>query len=151
MFEDLKRCIEDIARPILGEINADIVELKVYKQNNITVIEIIADKVNGGINSDECAYINREVSRNLEELEIVGSGYAVNVFSPGVDRPLKDKRDFMRVMGRDVRFFLNEKLQGKLEHSGIVSEVFDNEVKIKVKSEELVILYETINKAVQII
>jgi len=57
----------------------------------------------------------------------------------------------MRVMGRDVRFFLNEKLQGKLEHSGIVSEVFDNEVKIKVKSEELVILYETINKAVQII
>ncbi|MBU0468597.1 MAG: hypothetical protein KKD07_07765 [Candidatus Omnitrophica bacterium] len=151
MLEDLRNCVEDIARPVLSEINAEIFELKVNNQNNIIVIEIIVDKVNGGINSDECAYINREISRNLEELEIVGSGYAVNVFSPGVDRPLKDKRDFLRVIGRDVRLHLTEKIEGKLEHSGTVEEVFDNKVKIKVKSEELIILYEIISKAVQII
>ena len=151
MLEDLRKSINDIAKPIVNGINGEIFELKVNKQNNLIVIEIIVDKINGGINSDECAAVNRKISKTIEELDVVGSGYVVNVFSPGIDRPLENKIDFLRVVGRDVRFHLSEKIEGKLEHSGIVEEVFDNEVKIMVKSRDLIIKYEIINKAVQII
>lgn len=151
MLEELRVCINDIAEPIANSISAQIFELKVNKQNNVIVIDLVVDKARGGINSDECAFVNREISKILEEQDVVGVGYAINVSSPGVDRPLENRRDFMRVVGREVRFHLSEKLEGKLEHAGIVDEVFDDEVKIKVRSEDLVIKYTIINKAVQII
>ena len=80
---------------------------------------------------------------------LISGDYVVEVSSPGLDRSLKNRKDFMRVTGREVRFFLNTMVENKLEQAGIVVEVHDDRVGIDSKGRRIEIHFEKINKAKQ--
>ena len=77
--------------------------------------------------------------------------YSLEVSSPGLDRPLKTKKDFLRVSGREVVFYLSENLHGKKEHQGVIKDVSEEKVEVQTKSGLVSIPFKIINKAVQII
>ena len=80
-------------------------------------------KPEGGINLDECATLNRDIGRLLDEKDIIREGYILEVSSPGLDRPLKTKNDFSRLLNKKAKFFLNEAINGKLEWDGLINKV----------------------------
>jgi ribosome maturation factor RimP len=59
------------------------------------------------VDVDECAKISNELSVVLEAHELVGENYVLNVSSPGLDRPLKDIRQFRKNVGRKVSVSYN--------------------------------------------
>jgi ribosome maturation factor RimP len=56
-----------------------------------------------GVTVEDCARVSRVIEGWLDELPAVPERYVLEVSSPGVERPLARRRDFVRFAGREVR------------------------------------------------
>ena len=68
-----------------------------------TTLQIMADKrPEGGIEVNDCAKISSAISAVLDVEDPIGDEYALEVSSPGIDRPLTRLKDF-ETFGRAIR------------------------------------------------
>lgn len=139
--------IKVIIEPVLIEANIELVDLVFVHVNGGVTIRLLADKIGGGINLGECAQISRQISQRLEEKDIIASRYMLEVSSPGLDRPLKKERDFLRSLNKEAVFFLNDLVNGKCQWQGVISKVDQAAVFIQAAGQILEIPLIKINKA----
>ena len=151
IIESLAEKIEEIVRPFLGEIQAEIVDLNIGRAHHEIRIQLLVDKSQGGITLAECSDLNRKIGDILEGQNILTSHYVLEVSSPGIDRSLSTVRDFQRVIGRSVRFFLSEAVEGKIEHTGIIKRVENDNIFVQLETREIILPVTKIHKAKQII
>jgi len=148
---EVANTIRELIAPVFQDVGIELVDLQVKKPRQGWMVEVFADKEQGGISLDECAAINKRIVHILDEEGILGEDYELYVSSPGIDRPLKTEKDFKRVMGREVRFHLKEPVEAKLEYAGEIQAVEDQSVIVKTKGQRLKLNLDNIQKAVQII
>ena len=69
-----------------------------------------------GTTIDDCAKVSRVLLKALEEDEEFREGFTLEVTTPGLDRPLKLKRQFTKNIGRSLKVQLKDKTveNGKL-------------------------------------
>lgn len=110
---------------------------------NNKIVEILVDG-DQGISIDDCVKISRHVGFHLEEEEVFDNAYRLEVSSPGVDKPLKLLRQFIKNIGRNVRVLLNDgkTMEGKLLDAN--EESIYIEYKKKEKGKKAEVLQETI-------
>lgn len=142
---ELNRIIEDY----LKTQNIDLVDLIYRYEGRDLVLRILADRPEGGISIGDCAYINKEISVIFDAKNILEGQYTLEVSSPGLDRPLRQKQDFLRCTNKRVRFFLREPIEGKLEHVGIINKVEGEIVYLDIKAKVIEIPVLKIEKAKQ--
>lgn len=145
--EQLKSIIEEYLK---GQ-NLDLVDIIYRYEGRELFLRILVDKPEGGISLDECASVNENISRILDEEDSIGQKYILEVSSPGIDRPLATKNDFQRCIGRKVKFFLTEKINQKIELDGVTDKVTDDSVFINTKQGALEIPLLKIKKAKQVL
>ena len=134
-------------KPALKEIGADMIDFTIKRISEQTVIQLLIDKKNR-INLDECASVNRVISRILEEEDLISDKYLIDVSSPGLDRPFKERADFKRVVGQEIDIWLNEKVLDKVFISGKLKNIAEDSITIEDnKSNKLAIPLDAINKA----
>ena len=104
-------------------------------------------KPQGGITLEECALLCRQLKNLLEEKNIIDGDYVLEVSSPGLDRPLKRQRDFLRSLNKEVVFFLNDLVSGKCQWQGVITKVDEATVFIQAPGVILEIPLIKINKA----
>lgn len=120
----------DLAEEIrkLAELNLAqgqfIVDVLVSSRQGPKKVLVIADG-DQGINIDDCAEISRQLSKTLDEVGLIEDNYTLEVSTPGVEHPLKLKRQYRRNIGRNLRI----KLPGKMVE-GKLSEVNDDNIKL---------------------
>ena len=149
--EELENEIGAMITPILKEITAELVELSIKRQGKTFVLDVIADKLAGGITIDECAFINKQIVKTLEQECFLGDDFVVEVSSPGLDRALKTSKDFRRVRGRNVRLHLKQAVENKIEYQGQVADVAEDQINIVSQEKTITIPLDAISKAVQVI
>ncbi|HEY9362356.1 MAG TPA: ribosome maturation factor [Chitinophagaceae bacterium] len=152
MEQQLKEIEKKVTELLENEPSYFLVEAKISTGNNVKVF-IDADD---GASIDKLVKYNRSLYKIIEESALFGSAdFSLEVSSPGLDEPLKLKRQYIKNIGRDVEVVLNDgiKIDGKLisvDENGIVVE----EVKGKNKKKELIqhsFLFENIkNTKIQI-
>ena len=113
------------------------------------VVEVLVDKEFGGITVSECSAINREIFRQCDEAQILGEDFQVEVSSPGLDRPLQTPKDFSRKMGQLIRVHLRAPVKDRLEYSGTIKEVKDDQVIVDTPQGLMELAINNIQKAVQ--
>ncbi|MDD5019228.1 MAG: ribosome maturation factor RimP [Candidatus Omnitrophica bacterium] len=133
-----------------------LVDMRFYKrQGGAAVLEVLADRDEGGITLDECSRLNRELGDVLEKEGFLSQAYVLDVSSPGLDRSLTTAGDFRRARGRTVRFFLKDLVEGKFEHCGTVEDISDDTVTVRVTDKKgertIAISLGNINKAKQVV
>jgi ribosome maturation factor RimP len=143
-------------RPLLIEQLAKegfiLVDLRFYKNiQHELVFEILADREAGGITLDECGRLNKELGDLIEKSGILSESYSLEISSPGLDRPLMSASDFRRTIGRKIRVFLKEAVEGKIEHAGTCESVADDKVTLRTDTQTIEISMEKINRAKQVI
>lgn len=84
-----------------------------FKGNPGKVLVIVdGDK---GIGIDDCAELSRELSKNLDDTNLIPQAFNLEVSTPGLDQPLKSKRQYVKNIGRNVRVRQTDKTEeGKL-------------------------------------
>ncbi len=129
----------------------DLVDFIYRYEGASLILRLLVDKPEGGISLGECAHLNTEIGRILDENDALQQRYILEVSSPGLDRPLKTKKDFSRCINKRLRFFLNELINGRFELEGIVKELEGDSVYIEINGEPIEIPLSMINKAKQIL
>jgi len=82
-----------------------LVEVKVKATNNIKVF-IDGDK---GISIEKCVQFNRQLYKIIENSGLFSPGnFSLEVSSPGVDKPLKLQRQYLKNTGRNVEVLFND-------------------------------------------
>lgn len=61
-----------------------------------------------GLGIDSCARVSRQLGAQLEELDIIPGKFTLEVSSPGIDQPLKLKRQYVKNIGRSLKVELND-------------------------------------------
>jgi len=151
LSQDLSLQLTELIRRLLEDRQLDLVEISVKRQNRRLLIEVFADKPRGGITVDECASLNKQIGDELEEANLVEDSYLLSVSSPGLDRPLTTDKDFLRVIGKEVRIHMAEDSEGQREYAGFVKDVAEGRVRLQAKDGECYVPLEKIRKALQII
>ena len=68
-----------------------------------------------GVNIDDCAKLSRELSKALDDASIFDASYMLEVSTPGLDQPLKLKRQYRKNIGRKLRVQRpDNSIEGKL-------------------------------------
>lgn len=155
MFESLNEKVLEVIKPILDEEEIVLVGLSIRRQGQDMYLQILADRHTGGITIDECSSLNKRIGDALTTRDLIPTHYILEVSSPGLDRPLKTMQDFLRTMGREVRFFLSEPVENKIEYVGIIKRVEGDVVTIESHLQsrliEIDLPLNKINKAKQVI
>ena len=148
IIEELTKVIQ----PLLEEGNFELVEINFNRSRFAATLALFVDRIGGGITLDECTLLNRKIGDILDTSDIILERYVLEVSSPGIDRPLKTKNDFLRCIGKDVKFFLREAINGKIELDGKVSKAENERVSVEIKNGSLVeIALSNIVKARQVV
>ena len=101
-----------------------LVEVRIKPTNNIKVF-LDGDS---GITIEKCVQFNRALYKKIEEANIFPQGdFSLEISSPGLDEPLKLKRQYAKNIGRKVEIVLVDgtKKEGNLQHvseDGIILE-----------------------------
>jgi len=124
--------IANILVPIVDDERLELVEIEFKPVNKRWLLRIYIDK-EGGVTIDDCAYVSRELARNLDVEDIIMQPYTLEVSSPGLTRPLKKSEDFIRNKGKICRIITREAVAGKNEFMGEIGETVVDKVEIKEK------------------
>lgn len=91
-----------------------VVDVIVTAKNGPGKVLVLVDG-DEGISIDDCAEISRQLSKLLDESQLINDKYMLEVSTPGVDQPLKLKRQYKKHIGRTLKIKTAENLvDGKL-------------------------------------
>jgi ribosome maturation factor RimP len=95
--------IKQIASQVLTDNDLYLVDVELKGSTGNRVIWIYLESEKGNVSLDRCAGISREVNFLLDAAGWHGKKYTLNVSSPGLDRPLRDIRQYHSNIGRQAR------------------------------------------------
>jgi ribosome maturation factor RimP len=108
--------LERITEAVLDRLGFELVDLETAGHRARPILRLRIDRPDSepgrGITVDDCARVSRELEAALDVREDLLSSYILEVSSPGVERPLRKRRDFERSIGRWIRVRGFEPLAG---------------------------------------
>jgi len=126
--------IKALLRPAVENHGAFLVDIALRGEGKREVLEVFCE-TDKGITIGQCAEISREIIPSVDLANIIGANFRLEVSSPGVGIPLKDKRQFGTNKGRPMSIEYRDGDEIKLVE-GELGEVDD--VKIVLKTEKAV-------------
>jgi ribosome maturation factor RimP len=101
-------------------------------------LQIMAERRDAAAMSvDDCADISRTVSALLDVADPIPVAYALEVSSPGIDRPLIDRDDFVRYAGYEAKVEMSNLIDGRKRFRGRLLGADDGAVRIAVEDREV--------------
>ena len=87
--------VHEITDSILLSKGMELVDIEYRREAKGWVLRLYIDK-EGGVTLDDCTHISQEVGRNLDVEDFILTPYTFEVSSPGLTRPLKSEKDFVK-------------------------------------------------------
>lgn len=125
--ESYESRVEKHLLPLTEEHGFELVDVEYVKEAGTWYLRAYIDK-EGGIAVDDCEVISRALSSWLDKEDFIDDSYILEVSSPGLGRPLKKEKDFVRSMGKDVDVRLYRQLNKQKEFTGALSAYDENTV-----------------------
>ena len=125
--ESYESRVEAYLLPLMERHGFELVDVEYVKEAGTWYLRAYIDK-EGGIGVDDCEVISRDLSDWLDEEDFIDDSYVLEVSSPGLDRPLKKEKDYIRSMGRDVDVRLYRAVDKQKEFTGALTAYDDTTV-----------------------
>jgi ribosome maturation factor RimP len=125
----IDRRLAEIVRPVIEGMGFELIRIRLMG-GATRVLQIMADKPEGGIEVDDCGEISTAVSAVLDVEDPIEENYILEVSSPGIDRPLTRLKDFEIWKGWEARIETSELIDGRRRFKGYLSGVEGDEVLI---------------------
>lgn len=112
-----------IVEPVLRAIDFRLVRVRLSGQNGLT-LQIMAEREDGTMTVEDCETVSRALSPVLDVEDPIEKAYHLEVSSPGIDRPLVRKSDFVTWTGHLVKMETSilvaerKRFRGKIAEAG---------------------------------
>jgi ribosome maturation factor RimP len=105
---------EPLVRPVVEGEGLELVDVTFGREGGRRILRLTVDR-EGGVDLDTISKISQKVSRRLDLEGFEPGPYALEVTTPGIERPLRRPQDFRRAVGQRVRVKTGEGvLEGEL-------------------------------------
>lgn len=133
--EQYEQKAEAMAQPIIDQFGFELVDVEYVKEAGNWYLRFYIDK-EGGITVDDCEAVSRIFSDKLDELDFIEDAYIMEVSSPGLGRPLKKEKDYVRSMGKEVEIRTYRPINKEKEFYGILSAYDESSVTITTEDQK---------------
>jgi ribosome maturation factor RimP len=131
MKVDDKQMVSGLLEGPLREQRYELADVVVSRYRTAVTVRLFVYGENG-VTIDECARLSRLAGDIIDGAELFENGYALEVSSPGLDRPLLTLRDYRYRIGETVRVEFRD---GNRKLTGEIVAVYDDRVEFKVDNE----------------
>ncbi len=144
--------IASIVTPVLRGTGFRLVRVRLSGQNGLT-LQIMAEREDGTMTVEDCEEVSRAVSPALDVDDPVEKAYHLEVSSPGIDRPLVRKSDFVTWAGHQVKMETSilvaerKRFKGKIVEAGEDFVLVDREQPAEGTLPQVRVPYEAIAEA----
>ena len=128
----IDRRLAEIVGPVIEGLGFELIRLRLMG-GNTRILQIMADRPEGGINVDDCGEISTAVSATLDVEDPIEENYVLEVSSPGIDRPLTRLKDFDIWKGWEARIETTELIDGRRRFKGTLAGIEGEEVLIAIE------------------
>ncbi|WP_375413575.1 ribosome maturation factor RimP [uncultured Bradyrhizobium sp.] len=111
--------VSAIAGPVLQGMGYRLVRIKVSGEQGCTV-QIMAERADGTMLIEDCEAISKALSPVLDVADPIQRAYRLEISSPGIDRPLVRRSDFLRYAGYLVKIEMAVAHRGRKRFRGIL-------------------------------
>ena len=137
MKKNITTEIEELVLPITETNNLELVDVEYVKEGGEFFLRVYIDK-EGGVSLNECELVTRALNPILDEKDPIKENYYLEVSSPGLDRPLKKDKDFVKYKGRNVEIKLYKPINGSKVHEGeLIGLTEDKNIKVIIDNKEI--------------
>lgn len=98
--EDILSKISDLVDNSIQGFDCYLIDVEMHGNLNNPTIWVYLESEKGGVSLDTCSSVSRKLSVLFEAHNLFDGKYRLNVSSPGLDKPLKDKRQYVTNKGR---------------------------------------------------
>lgn len=131
----LEQGIIDALERLAPEHGVDIVDVELVGATKAPTVRVRLEGADGSsLSLDDVTAQSRWVSEVVEELDPVPSSYTLEVSSPGMARPLRRPRDFIRFVGEACELTTTA-TSGRKRWSGTITEADETQVTIAPEGE----------------
>lgn len=128
--EEYEQKAEALLTPIVDANGFELVDVEYVKEAGEWYLRGYIDKP-GGITVNDCETVSRAFSDRLDEADFIADSYIMEISSPGLDRPLKKEKDYVRSMGKLVEIRTYRPIEKQKEFCGILTAYDSNSVTIE--------------------
>jgi len=123
--------LAEIVTPLIEGLGFELVRIRLTG-GNTPILQIMAERPEGGIEVDDCAAISSAVSAVLDVEDPIADNYTLEVSSPGIDRPLTRLKDFDAWSGYVAKIETTQLIDGRKRFKGDLAGTQGDEVLIDI-------------------
>ena len=113
-----------------------------------TVLQVMAERSDGApMGVEDCGRISQSISALLDVADPIAHAYVLEVSSPGIDRPLLRREDYLRFAGAEAKLELRQPIDGRRRFRGRLLGLADERVRLDVGSEVVELPLHDIHRA----
>lgn len=121
---------EALLMPITDAHGFELVDVEYVKEGQTWYLRAYIDK-EGGITINDCETVSRAFNEQLDAEDFISDAYIMEVSSPGLGRPLKKEKDYIRSMGKELELRTYRAVDKQKEFYGVLVAYDDNSVTIE--------------------
>lgn len=144
--------VASVIMPVLKGIGFRLVRVRLSGQNGLT-LQIMAERDDGTMTVEDCEEVSRAVSPALDVADPIEKAYHLEVSSPGIDRPLVRKSDFVAWTGHQVKMETSilvtdrKRFKGKIAEAGECDVLIERDVPAYGEEPSVRVPYDSIAEA----
>ena len=131
---------EELILPLLEKRQFELVDVEYVKEGGNYYLRAYIDKP-GGITINDCVDVSREMNEILDVEDYINDAYTFEVSSPGLGRPLKKDKDYVRSMGKEVEIKTYRAINKQKEFTGVLT-AYDKKTVTIVTEEDQEMVFE---------
>jgi ribosome maturation factor RimP len=122
--------IEAVLSPVVEAHGLSLVDADWRREGRRWVLRLFVDKP-GGVTVSDCQRLSHEAGDVLDVAGLMSEPYDLEVSSPGLDRELRKDRELAWAVGKDIRCWVREAVEGRTEFSGRLLGVSAEEIVVE--------------------
>jgi ribosome maturation factor RimP len=135
-----RAALQRVVEPIAHAHGAEVVDMELKPERGAWVLRVYVEKAGAAVHKlstrdaavdlELCANVSRDLSPALDVADLIPHAYHLEVSSPGIERPLRNERDFARFAGHKAKLKLREAIDGQRVLVGALDGVADGKVRV---------------------
>ena len=121
----LDQRVAAIIEPVIVGMGFRLVRVRLLNQNGLT-LQVMAERNDGNMTVQDCEEVSTAISPVLDVEDPVDKAYHLEVSSPGIDRPMVRKSDFLRWIGHIVKCETSILVDNRKRFRGKIADVNDD-------------------------
>jgi len=134
MGKDVVKTVRPFIEEIVKANNLNLFELEFVKEDGMWFLRVSIEKDDGTMDFETAEVISNLVSDKLDELDPIEHEYVLDVCSPGAERPIRNKEEFLANLNEYISVYLDEEDENKKDmYTGDLLEVNDEDIVVSYK------------------